>query len=224
MKGAGSQPFQASGGVKGVPRQRLNRRSQRAPGPSPSGLTLRRLLHAAAARLPCGGARSTASSSSSPLHAAQAPPLLRLLPLKAQTQVRQPHPRSTSRIGVRGPRAGRPERGGVRGWGDGRDRRSEQKQWLLERPSSRRRAREEGRAAGCRLARHPHGPSLASGPKPSSNDRLLPPKKASPREPRAQAPPSGAPRPAPRHRRRHTSGLSRAPIGCSFGRPASSGD
>ena len=39
-----------------------------------------------------------------------------------------------------------------------------------------------------------------------------------------QSPPSGAPGPAPRHRRRHTPGLSRAPIGRSLGRPASCGD
>lgn len=91
-----------------------------SPALPPSGLTLHRLLHVAAAPLPCGGARSTASSSSSPSHAAQAPPPLLLLPLKARTQARQPHPRGTGRMRLRGPRAGQPERGGVRGRGDGR--------------------------------------------------------------------------------------------------------
>lgn len=91
--------------------------ASRSPAPPPGGLTLHRLLHVAAAPLPCGGARSTASSSSSPSHAAQAPPLLLLLPLQAHTQARQPHPhpRGTSRMRLRGPRAGQPERGGVRG-------------------------------------------------------------------------------------------------------------
>lgn len=195
--------------MKGVPRKGQNGRSQWELGPSPSGLTLHRLLHVAAAPLPCGGARSTASSSSSPSHAAQAPPLL-LLPLKAHTQARQPHPRGTSRMRLRGPRAGRPARNGVRDW----DRHSEQRQRLLQQPPSRCRSREECRAARSGLPRCPHGTSLASGPQPSTSDRLQPLKEASPRESRTQTPPSRAPRPAPRRRRCHTPALSRAPIGC----------
>lgn len=94
------------------------------------------------------------------------------------------------------------------------DRRSEQRQRLLQQPPSRCRSREECRAARSGLPRCPHGPSLASGPQPSTSDRLQPLKEASPRESRTQTPPSRAPRPAPRRRRCHTPALSRAPIGC----------
>nr|XP_055198421.1 proline-rich proteoglycan 2-like [Nyctereutes procyonoides] len=114
---------------------------------------------------------------------------------------------------LRGPRAGQPERGGVRGRGDGRAGRSEQRQRLLQRPPSRRRSTEECQAQGFGLPGRPHGPLPASGPQPSTRDRLQPRREASPRDRRAQAPPSRAPGPAPRGRRCHTPGRSRALIG-----------
>nr|XP_023484403.1 uncharacterized protein LOC111770565 [Equus caballus] len=70
---------------------------------------------------------------------------------------------------------------------------SEQRQWLLQRPQGRRRATEARQAAGSRIPRRPHGPSLPSAAQPDASDRLQPPEEASPRRWRAQAPPSRAP-------------------------------
>ncbi|CAI9158351.1 unnamed protein product [Rangifer tarandus platyrhynchus] len=81
-------------------------------------------------------------------------------------------------MGARAPRAGRPERGGLRGEGDGRNKDSDYS-------CGRRVAAARGRRAGQRLdslavRMAPRSPQPR---KPSSSDRLLPPKEGSPRPP-----------------------------------------
>lgn len=153
-----------------------------------------------------------ASLRSSPKHCVQqqfpiacrpGPPFLHLLPLKAQTQLRQPHPRGTSRGG-----------GGGSGTGNtqGGTRRSGTKAAVT--PGAAKPPRKGG-APGCGLqAPAPSAWPLSPWP-PGTTPVTASSRRGRPvlGERDAQAPPSRASRLAPRRRRHHTPGFSGHPIG-----------